>query len=231
MKILFIWPNYDCPIGMSIGVAYLSSVLQQEGFETKILHINDELGYPYDKDVIVKDIEEINPDIVCISTGENHYSDMYDLSKNIKEKLGKNIIIGGIHATLNAKDVLTLDSPFDYLIRGEGEWAISGKNTIVDKLYNYYGITKKCLLKNSNGKYGLYDFNKFMLITCHHPAILGNWIKNLAPDSVWPSLGYLRNINYLPTIDPKYSQEYIDLVKKHVDDLLINLESNDRLRK
>lgn len=124
MKILFIWPNYDCPIGMSIGVAYLSSVLQQEGFETKILHINDELGYPYDKDVIVKDIEEINPDIVCISTGENHYSDMYDLSKNIKEKLGKNIIIGGIHATLNAKDVLTLDSPFDYLIRGEGEWAI-----------------------------------------------------------------------------------------------------------
>ena len=124
MKILFIWPNYDCPIGMSIGVAYLSSVLQQEGFETKILHINEELGYPYNKEMIVEDIRKINPDIVCISTGENHYADMYDLSKSIKEKLGKTIIIGGIHATLNAENIFTLDSPFDYLMRGEGEWAI-----------------------------------------------------------------------------------------------------------
>lgn len=113
----------------------------------------------------------------------------------------------------------------------QGEWAISGKNTIVDKLYSYYEIEKKCLLKNSNGKYGLYDFNKFMLITCHHPAILGNWIKNLAPDSVWPPLEYLRNINYLPTIEPKYFKEYIELVKNYVDDILVNLESNDRLRK
>ena len=87
------------------------------------------------------------------------------------------------------------------------------------------------MLKNSNGKYGLYDFNKFMLITCHHPAILGNWIKNLAPDSVWPPLEYLRSINYLPTVDSKYSQEYLDMVKKYVDDILVNLESNDRLRK
>ena len=113
MKILFIWPNYDCPIGMSIGVAYLSSVLQQEGFETKILHINEELGYPYNKEMIVEDIRKINPDIVCISTGENHYADMYDLSKSIKEKLGKTIIIGGIHATLNAENIFTLDSLFD----------------------------------------------------------------------------------------------------------------------
>ena len=70
-----------------------------------------------------------------------------------------------------------------------------------------------------------------MLITCHHPAILGNWIKNLAPDSVWPPLDYLRSINYLPTVDSKYSQEYLDMVKKYVDDILVNLESNDRLRK
>ena len=112
----------------------------------------------------------------------------------------------------------------------QGEWAINGKVTIVDKLYNYYEIEKKCLLKNSNGKYGLYDFNNFMLITCHHPAIFGNWVKNLAPDSVWPPLDYLRKIDYLPTIDPKYSMEYLELVKVYVDDILVNLESNDRLR-
>ena len=56
----------------------------------------------------------------------------------------------------------------------------------------------------------------------------GLFVKDSIGNTVFD---YLRNINYLPTIDPKYSQEYIDLVKKHVDDLLINLESNDRLRK
>ena len=48
MKVLFIFPNYDCPLGLSIGVSYLSSTLQQEGFETSIIHINEEIGYPFD---------------------------------------------------------------------------------------------------------------------------------------------------------------------------------------
>lgn len=117
------------------------------------------------------------------------------------------------------------------LIIFQGEWSISGSNTIVDKLYSYYNEKKKCIMMNKNEKYGLYEFNKFMLITCHHPAILGNWIKNLAPDSVWPPLDYLRSIKYLPTIDSKYTSEYMSLVKKHVDDILNNLESNDLLRK
>jgi len=31
MKVQFIWPNFDCPIGLSIGVAQLSGALQQAG--------------------------------------------------------------------------------------------------------------------------------------------------------------------------------------------------------
>ena len=100
------------------------------------------------------------------------------------------------------------------LIIFQGEWAINGKETVVDKLYKYYNIEKKCLLANSNNKYGLYDFNRFMLMTTHHPAILGNWIKNLAPDSVWPALDYLRKIGYLPKVNPAYNDEYLDLVRK-----------------
>lgn len=117
------------------------------------------------------------------------------------------------------------------LIIFQGEWAISGKNTIVDKIYKYYGEDKECLLSNANGKYGLYKFKKFMLITCHHPAILGNWIKNLAPDSVWPPLDYLRKIGYLPTVDPSSEIDYLNLVKDKVDKILKDLDSNDKLRK
>lgn len=117
------------------------------------------------------------------------------------------------------------------LIILQGEWAISGKTTTVDKLYNYYQEEKKCLLKNSNGKYGLYEFDKFMLMTCHHPAILGNWIKNLAPDSVWPALDYLRKINFLPDVNKMDGYTYIDLVKNDVDKILNQLDSNDKLRR
>ena len=124
MKVLFIFPNYDCPLGLSIGVSYLSSTLQQEGFETSIIHINEEIGYPFDIKRILNDIELINPNYICISTGENHYSDMRELSYRIKEKLNIPIVIGGIYATLNPESVLTIDCPFDFLIRGEGEWAI-----------------------------------------------------------------------------------------------------------
>ena len=70
-----------------------------------------------------------------------------------------------------------------------------------------------------------------MLITCHHPAILGNWIKNLAPDSVWPPLDYLRKIGYLPTVDPSSEIDFLNLVKDKVDKILKDLDSNDKLRK
>ena len=76
MKIVFVFPNYDCPIGISIGVSYLSSVLKQEGCETKILHINEEIGYPYDENRIIKDIEAFGAHVVAFSVGENHYKDM-----------------------------------------------------------------------------------------------------------------------------------------------------------
>ena len=124
MKVVFIFPNYDCPIGISIGVSYLSSVLQSEGIETNIIHINDDVGVPFDIETIIEEIKKHSPDYICISTGENHYSDMKELSYSIKKQVSKPIIIGGIHATLNPDDVLNAKSPFDYLVRGEGEWAL-----------------------------------------------------------------------------------------------------------
>lgn len=56
MKILFIWPNYDCPIGLSIGVSYLSSILKGHGYQTNILHISDMLGVPFVIDELLIEI-------------------------------------------------------------------------------------------------------------------------------------------------------------------------------
>lgn len=84
MKILFVFPNYDCPLGISIGVAYLSAALKENGHETHVLHISDELGYPFDVNKIVKDILQYSPGLVAISTGENHYADMCVLIERLK---------------------------------------------------------------------------------------------------------------------------------------------------
>jgi hypothetical protein len=37
MKIQFIWPNFDCPLGLSIGVAQLSGALILE----PLAHVDD----------------------------------------------------------------------------------------------------------------------------------------------------------------------------------------------
>lgn len=125
MKILFIWPNYDCPVGLSIGVSYLSSILKQQGFKTKVIHICEALGVSFDIPSLLGKIEVQNPDVICVSTGENHYKDMELLCTYAKHRFPKiKYVIGGIHITLNAEKVFTPDCVFDYAVRGEGEEAI-----------------------------------------------------------------------------------------------------------
>ena len=114
------------------------------------------------------------------------------------------------------------------LIIAQGEWAIRN-NILIEKLNESFGACK-ALLKNANGKYGLYEFKEFMCITCHHPAILGNWVKNLAPDSVWPMIEYLKKTGYLPSIDDKTVEEYENLVFPVVNPIIERLPSNDWLR-
>ena len=50
MKIQFIWPNFDCPLGLSIGVAQLSGALKQAGHDTRIIHVCEWLEYGFDVD-------------------------------------------------------------------------------------------------------------------------------------------------------------------------------------
>jgi len=114
------------------------------------------------------------------------------------------------------------------LIITQGEWAIKGRG-FVDVLQNAFG-RYTCLKMNGSGKYGLYHFNNFTFITTHHPAILGNWMKNLAPDSVWPMIDYLRSTGSLPIIEADSMSEYERLAKPIVDPIISVLPSNDWLR-
>lgn len=117
------------------------------------------------------------------------------------------------------------------LIICQGEWSIRGKDNFINRFSKKYKEEPVCLRKNLNDKYGLYKYDNCIVLTCNHPAILGNWIKNLAPDSVWPAIDLLRKEGILPQIDVMNStEEYEHLVKTVTDNTLASMGSNDKLR-
>lgn len=121
MKIQFLWPNFDCPIGLSIGVAYLSGALQKAGHETNILHVCEWLDYPFDLDRIESDVRAYGPDLIAVSTGFPHYPEMRQTASRLKKALGAPILFGGIHTTQNAEAVIQENPWVDFANIGEGD--------------------------------------------------------------------------------------------------------------
>lgn len=121
MKVQFIFTNFDCPVGPSIGVSYLSGALKAAGHETSLLHVSEWVDYPYDPQQILKDVLAYDPDLLAISFATNHAPEVKELWKVLKEGgLKAPILCGGIHTTLNTDEVIN-DPHVDYANVGEGD--------------------------------------------------------------------------------------------------------------
>lgn len=132
MKVLFIWPNFDCPIGVSIGVSYLSGALKHAGHDTHCLHICEWLDYPFDLDRISSDVRNYNPDLIAFSSGTNHFPECKQMAETFKKNLDVPILFGGVHTTLNTEEVISL--PFiDFANVGEGDDSIVDLAEALDK--------------------------------------------------------------------------------------------------
>jgi anaerobic magnesium-protoporphyrin IX monomethyl ester cyclase len=124
MKVLFIWPNFDCPVGPSIGVSYLSAALKQAGHETKCLHICEWLDYPFDVERATADAAAYDPGLIAVSSGTNHYPDCKLLAEAFKSAMPETpIIFGGMHTTLNVQEVIGVPW-IDFANVGEGDDSI-----------------------------------------------------------------------------------------------------------
>lgn len=123
MKIQFIFPNFGCPIGVSMGISFISTALKQAGHQTSCIHINDYLGNSYDLERIRKDVESYGPDLIAFSFGTNHQVEAREMAAYLKKYVKTPIIFGGIHTTLNADDMIALDS-VDMICVGEGDESI-----------------------------------------------------------------------------------------------------------
>ena len=124
MRVQFIWPNFDCPLGLSVGLSYLSGALRDAGHETRIEHICEWLDNPFDLDAVSAHVREFEPDLIAFSTGANHYPEMRQLSRRLKDDLDLPILFGGIHTTLNTQTVMRDNPWIDFANVGEGDDSI-----------------------------------------------------------------------------------------------------------
>lgn len=143
-KILLIQPPYTIhkaePKGCQppLGLAYIAAVLEQNGFDVKILDSivegfgievdeskeNDLIRYGLEFDDIEKIISGYAPDIVGISclfsTQHNNAITVAKLVKNVLENCV--VIMGGAHPSVAYRTVLESDF-VDFVIIGEGEFS------------------------------------------------------------------------------------------------------------
>ncbi|MFH1997674.1 MAG: radical SAM protein [Patescibacteria group bacterium] len=112
--------NFSDP-NPSIGLAYIAAVLQKNGFEVVVTD-----GYVNQLDLgeVMKIVEKERPDIIGISM----LTTAAGVAIKIVEEVRKNfpaikIVMGNIHASLFAKDLLK-DGHADYIVHREGEYTM-----------------------------------------------------------------------------------------------------------
>jgi radical SAM superfamily enzyme YgiQ (UPF0313 family) len=146
MKVLFIYPNLYAQIGFNYGIAFLSSVLKQHGHETALININEKLGYPLDLEQIRRDVEGFGPDLIGFSAVTNQYKYCLQIAEFLKEEFPLPLICGGIHATLATDEVLK-SGYFDFVCRGEGEYALLDLAEKLEKGGDVSSIPNICLMR------------------------------------------------------------------------------------
>jgi radical SAM superfamily enzyme YgiQ (UPF0313 family) len=121
MRVLFLHPNFDAPLGVSIGISYVAGTLRRAGHEVHALHVSELLGYPFDLERILADVRAVDPGLVGISSGYNHYPEMRRVIDAVEGQLGIPVLLGGIHTTLNTEHVMAENPRLSFANCGEGE--------------------------------------------------------------------------------------------------------------
>ena len=100
-----------------LGIAYIASMLEKHGYECKII---DASLFRMPNEEVLKIIEKDNPDVVCIGINISTAIAGNSLGHEIKKRLNKKVIIGGVHASSATENTLK-NSLADAVILGESE--------------------------------------------------------------------------------------------------------------
>jgi radical SAM superfamily enzyme YgiQ (UPF0313 family) len=110
------------------GVRYLSARLKKDGFRVSVAFFrewrNNANTLPDEKDtaLFLDLVDELAPDLVGFSFISSFFSIAAELTGRVKERTGKPVVWGGIHATACPEECL---KHADYVCMGEGEEPLS----------------------------------------------------------------------------------------------------------
>lgn len=145
MKILFVHPNDYLANGIPTGIATLSAVLKEAGFQVDLFdftfvkttqdyerkEINNFFPTAHSLENLVANdsiqslpeafedkLLKFKPDLIAVSVMTGYFDEILELLKQIK--LPCKVVVGGVHATLCPEDALSFDV-IDFVCVGEGE--------------------------------------------------------------------------------------------------------------
>ncbi len=130
------------PLFPPLGLTYMAAVLDQKGFEVKIIDcpVNN-----FDHDRLKNEISKFNPALVGIGSMTPTIESAFKCAQVTKEATpNSTVVMGGPHATFADEEVLNKEKAVDIIVRGEGEETIlelAKQPETQEKLCNIKGIT------------------------------------------------------------------------------------------
>jgi len=108
-KIHFFWLNIKGPVGVSTGVSTLSNILENSGYKVRVSHLCEYIGYPFDEDRILKDIENFGADLFAVSFPSTQYNYAEKLIGLISRSDNASpLFCGGIHCMVAPESVISI---------------------------------------------------------------------------------------------------------------------------
>jgi anaerobic magnesium-protoporphyrin IX monomethyl ester cyclase len=125
MRVLLIYPNIGCPIGVNHGLSMISGVLKAAGHETKLLHINEKLFDVPTPAELVEQVRAYAPGLIGFSLMSQQYAWSIEAAAAIRAACPEvPLVAGGVHCTM-VPETLTAEGHFDVIAVGEAELAFA----------------------------------------------------------------------------------------------------------
>lgn len=119
MRVLFVYPNIDCPPGINHGIAAMSGVLKHRGHEVGLIHVCDNLWELPTTEQVLGRIDDFRPDIVGFSAMSQQYAWCCGISRALRERCPDlPQAVGGVHCTM-VPDEVVADDLWDWVFLGE----------------------------------------------------------------------------------------------------------------
>lgn len=121
MRVTLIAPPFSgSSRGLPLGLAYLATVLERNGFGVSILDMT--VGDPHE-DLLPEFLAWSKPDLIGISSNSATYLDAIDTARRCRNLLKSSvkILLGGQHATIAAEIILKNHPLVDLCVIGEAE--------------------------------------------------------------------------------------------------------------